>query len=448
MWNVFALLATALLVVSPALAHDDEDELSNPARGLKLQFLPPPMEGTISMGVFDKAGKLVRTLKREADVDDAVEFVKAVNGLVSWWDGKDDAGNVLPKGKYSVRGFSVGDLQIEGVATHGNDWIVDENSQRWKRVAGIGVDENGGMHCTFAPVVMDGSEVRNTDIIDIPEKPNQPAPPASSPGITVTATGGKLTITGKDGPLDIPLADGETVIDAAPGFGNVAWAIVQSGSAREVHAYTANGDFLRRMQYAPGDPLPVSIKPSPADNQIHLLEQDEREQRVRTLRLETAPQPTAAGTADAAATSGTSGAPASTWRETFSKTIWSSDTFDAVKDRLKFPDGTPFVPQAKIRVSLRFNEMEEARPGSADVAAAIDAKGSRLTTADGLLLRTISDTPGLKWAVIGRPAKSKTLVVFQGDGVTVEEFHIHRPADMMPFDLGAFDVDPAALGKK
>jgi hypothetical protein len=435
MRNAFALLVTALLAVSPALAHDEEDDLANPARGLKLQFLPPPMEGTISMGVYDAGGKLVRTLASEADVREDAHFVKAVNGLVTWWDGKDDAGALLPKGKYNVRGFGVGDLQVEGVATHGNDWIEDETSQRVRRIKSIDVDEHGNLSAVFemsAPDTGGGFHAGRSE-----------APPAAKPSITVAATEGKLTITGTGGALDIPLADGERALDAAAGFGDVAWAIVQTGSMREVRAYAADGDFLRRLQYAPGDPLPVSIKPSPADNQIHLLEQDDHGQRVRTLRLESAPQPALSGSAAAPEAT-----PASIWRETFSRTIWFSDTFDAVRDRLKFPDGTPFTAQEKISVSLRYNEMEESRPGSANVAIALDEKGSRLQTADGLTLRTISDTPGLKWVVMGRPPGSKTLVIFQGDGTVIEEFHIRRAADMMPFDLGQFDVDPAAPGKK
>jgi hypothetical protein len=45
-------------------------------RNVKIEFLPPPMEGTISLGVYNGEGKLVRTLAREAEVK---EFTAALN---------------------------------------------------------------------------------------------------------------------------------------------------------------------------------------------------------------------------------------------------------------------------------------------------------------------------------------------------------------------------------
>src|ERR1700737_2559677 len=43
---------------------------ATPARNIQLRFVPPPMEGTISLGVFDSKQKLVRVLHREATIDD------------------------------------------------------------------------------------------------------------------------------------------------------------------------------------------------------------------------------------------------------------------------------------------------------------------------------------------------------------------------------------------
>ncbi len=82
-----------------------------PARSVRLSFLPPPIEGTISLGIY-KNGQLVRVLHREADLD---EFNIGADALSTKWDGKDDKGNDLPPGKYSAHGFLVSEMKIDEV---------------------------------------------------------------------------------------------------------------------------------------------------------------------------------------------------------------------------------------------------------------------------------------------------------------------------------------------
>jgi len=101
------------------------------AQEQEFTFALPEIEGRISLGVFDTGGKLVRTLKVGATEKD---FVIGLNGLISKWDAKDDAGAALPAGKYFIRGYVVGnEVKPEGVAFHFNDWVVDEDSPaiRW-----------------------------------------------------------------------------------------------------------------------------------------------------------------------------------------------------------------------------------------------------------------------------------------------------------------------------
>src|ERR1700740_1429186 len=40
------------------------------ARSVCISFLPPPVEGTISLGIYDATGKLVRVLHEEAMLDE------------------------------------------------------------------------------------------------------------------------------------------------------------------------------------------------------------------------------------------------------------------------------------------------------------------------------------------------------------------------------------------
>lgn len=93
--------ATPTATVSPA------------ARTVRISFLPPPLEGTVSLGIYDANGKLVRVLHREAELD---AFDVGSDALQTKWDGKNDAGENLPAGKYTAHGFVVGDLDVEEVA--------------------------------------------------------------------------------------------------------------------------------------------------------------------------------------------------------------------------------------------------------------------------------------------------------------------------------------------
>ena len=101
------LLTTAYFLLPSALAEP-----------VRITFLPPPLEGTLSLGIHDKAGKLVRTLHREATEK---AFTVGLNGFITHWDGKDDAGTVLAAGKYFARGFAVGAVQFKGCLLYTSD---------------------------------------------------------------------------------------------------------------------------------------------------------------------------------------------------------------------------------------------------------------------------------------------------------------------------------------
>ena len=114
---------------SPSIAPPTPAPAPNP-RVVRLQFAPPPIEGTISLGIYDAAGKLVRVLHREDDVSD---FTAGHDALETTWDGNDDSGNPLPAGRYRARGYLVGDVKVEGVDYFFNDWVTDETSPHFAR---------------------------------------------------------------------------------------------------------------------------------------------------------------------------------------------------------------------------------------------------------------------------------------------------------------------------
>lgn len=101
-------------------------------REQRFAFALPEVEGRISLGVFDSAGKLRRTLYVNAAETD---FTVGLNGLIATWDGNDDLGQPLPAARYYVRGYLVANpLKAEGVAYHFNDWVEDERAPRITRI--------------------------------------------------------------------------------------------------------------------------------------------------------------------------------------------------------------------------------------------------------------------------------------------------------------------------
>ena len=98
---------------SPAAVAASPTPSSAPsARSVRISFLPPPLEGTISLGIYNEWDQLVRVLHQEAGLDD---FVVGDDALSTKWDGRDDDGQNVPSGKYQAHGFMVGNLKTETV---------------------------------------------------------------------------------------------------------------------------------------------------------------------------------------------------------------------------------------------------------------------------------------------------------------------------------------------
>src|SRR5437660_11451814 len=118
---VFAIAGIAFAQESPSPAETasaspeqnpspSRSPAASAARNVPLRFVPPPMEGTISLGIFDSNDKLIRVLQREAKI---ANFTIDENALKTTWDGKNDAGEDLPAGKYRARGYMVARLKVD-----------------------------------------------------------------------------------------------------------------------------------------------------------------------------------------------------------------------------------------------------------------------------------------------------------------------------------------------
>ena len=145
MWNGVTMFANNRrwrhgLAALAALALSASAWALEPGAPVQIEFLPPPMDGTISLGIYDDAGKLVRVLHHEAEI---TELTAGDNGLITQWDGKDEHGAPCPTGAYHARGVMVGELIVEGVDFIGNDWVDDNDAPRVRRITGLGTNANG-----------------------------------------------------------------------------------------------------------------------------------------------------------------------------------------------------------------------------------------------------------------------------------------------------------------
>jgi hypothetical protein len=109
--GVTRAIAAAAMFALVAHAQEATPPVSS-ARSVRISFLPPPLEGTISLGVYDSNGTLVRILHRESKIED---FHAGADALSTKWDGKDEASNDLPAGNYSARGYVVAEMKLEHV---------------------------------------------------------------------------------------------------------------------------------------------------------------------------------------------------------------------------------------------------------------------------------------------------------------------------------------------
>jgi hypothetical protein len=98
---------------APPSPTTEQTPSPSPARSVRISFIPPPMDGTISLGIYDQAGKIVRVLHQNAQLND---FAIGADALVTRWDGKNDGNQDSPSGRYHARGYLVGPLKREDLS--------------------------------------------------------------------------------------------------------------------------------------------------------------------------------------------------------------------------------------------------------------------------------------------------------------------------------------------
>jgi len=383
-----ALVFAAAWLAGDCLAQESPSPTATPApRSIRVSFVPPPLDGTISLGVYDAKGKLVRVLFREADIN---EFDIGSDSLSTTWDGKDDAGENVPPGKYSAHGFVVGDLKIEGVGFFFNDWISSADGPRFSRIRSL------AMH--------DENLVLGVDLV----------PPGA----------GHVLYDVADKSVSLKDTDEETSGEASAstaGRDGTRWVI----EGTEVKQLSANGEFLRRLPVLPNEPQPKAIAASLKEDRIYLLEENESRQRVRGLSL----AETKSEAADQAV---------SKWKMDFEKSIVAHKNFSVAGGKPVTAPAEENVPD-KVKVKLQANPLLNDDRVTVEMMIGLDADGSFIKSADGLPLCTISETQNLGRALLTLNG-ANTLDVFQDDGAVVEQFRITGVDQMMSFDCGGFEL--------
>src|SRR5262245_4585718 len=108
----------------PPSPSPEQTPSPSPARSVRISFVPPPMDGTISLGIYDQAGKIVRVLHQNAQLND---FTIGADALATRWDGKDNEHQDLPSGRYQARGYMVGLLKREDLGATSPPLKIEEN---------------------------------------------------------------------------------------------------------------------------------------------------------------------------------------------------------------------------------------------------------------------------------------------------------------------------------
>ena len=399
-----ALLALTALSLAQESPTPEPTASPAPMRSVRISFVPPPLDGTISLGVYDAKGKLVRVLFREADIN---EFTIGQDALSKTWDGKNDAGENLPPGKYSAHGFVVGDVKIEGVGFFFNDWVTSPDAPRFSRIRSLTMrDENLLLEVDLVP------SGNGQVLYDVASKIT---------GLTESAEATAVSTPSINGTGDVD------PIMTISGRNGTRWVIdrTEKGSnTTELKQFSASGEFLRRLPVSATDPQPKAVAASMTEDKIYLLEENEAAQRVRGLSL-------------AATKSEGAEQPVSEWKVEFEKWIYAHNDFSLVDG--KPVTAGPKMETDKVKTKLRPNPLLKDDRVTVELAVGVDADGSFLKTADGLPLCTISETPALVRALVTARG-ANAIDVFQDDTAVVEQFRVTGVDQMMSFDCGGFEL--------
>lgn len=492
-----ALLYLALFCFLGPLAGADD---TAPAAGaaIDVRFVPPGSSGTVSLGIYDASGKLVRVLCDEWTFD---KFREDFNGLATAWDGRDGSGARVPAGNYSARGFVVGDTDVAGEAFYFNDWIESadsprivsvgaqqilpdgdillaarlagaagalvryspESEARWRTVVTAPRPEPAksvqlAVSDTTAFVLLDG-ELRAAKLDDGSEVK---LPIASSGIRAIAARAGRLGVFGANGiefyslpdfkplekapvpavaPVSLALLDKGAV--AADEDGHVwlwrsSWSRIEFPDDVRVRQVSSgkDGTFWASQEKTGGGASVAQFGISEGN----LAEWSAGQDKVMSI----------AGVGDKDYFAATMASPQGQrtvgirrkegggWGYVFDKKITANSGFGWSEGKL-VPSSSELP--GEIKVALSENPLDPSAPKSLTLRATADKSGTGLSTADGLPLLRVTEDSGIGRVMVVPGAGAGTARFFQGDGACVEEYAISKLGDIISFDAGPIQLD-------
>jgi hypothetical protein len=481
-------LALALLFVSlQALSAQDDDATAN-----QLLFVPPPIEGVISLGAYDSKGKLVRVLKKDAEIN---SFKAASDGLVIDWDRNDSQGKPVPDGKYFARGVLVGDVKIEGVAFHLNDWVDGSDDPRIRKVLSatlldaqrtvvladaakpeaVVLESNGNRSNTvplaFTPtavkaagsnlLLFDSAEVVLINLASGAQVARQ-----SFSDVRDADTSGDRMVVLSGNQIKFQNQINATPQDLKPPADNLFRCAVLNSSivvaSKEAHLWKLDGQQfvpvdagdageLLDMGAGASDTVWLLVKANTAT----LLKQIESSGKIRR-EIELPPDLQGVtrlgvsrtddilllisddgttqriiGLRFQAADQGKS-----IWEKWFERTLTPFKFFDLKDGKVVAVDTKSDSPPVSVKPAN--NPIENSRQSLFQLSVVTDENGAWVASIDGLPLFQICGTKNIKqtrWISDG----ANGLRVYTSDGTVVEEYHLTSLENLFRFDAGSFD---------
>lgn len=479
--SVFAVLFLFTLPL-----HSQDEEASNN----QLIFVPPPVEGVISLGVYDSRGKLVRILKKGASID---SFKSGFNGLFIDWDRNDQQGRPVPNGKYFARGVLIGDVKISGVAFHLNDWVGDSNTPRPHRIlsaaliAGTSlailcetpkqdyvIVENADRQTRSVPLAFKSQNIKasgtNLLVFDnnqlalvAPDAGTQTSPQEFSEIRDADASGNRiLVLNGNQIQYEIAGSVREL---RSPADNLFRCAVLGSSivvATKEYKLFKLDGqEFTPVLASQSGEILDLSagtgdtvwllVKTDSASllKQIDINGQNLREIELPS-ELQTVSRIAASRDRDALLLISEAGdtqriigvrfqgadQKKSIWEKWLDRALTTFRFFDLKDGKVVPADGRTDSPPVFIRPAN--NPMENTRQPNFQLVISADTDGVWAASVDGLPLFLVSKTRDMKQAR-WIPDGANGMRVYISDGVVVEEYHLTSLDNLFRFDAGAFD---------
>ena len=496
-----AILRLALVAWLAAVSVRAEEAAAeaSPARGAEVRFVPPGAAGTVSLGIYEASGRLVRVLCDEWTFG---RFRIGLNGLSTTWDGCDDQNRPVPPGAYAARGFIVGDVQVAGEAFHFNDWIESAESPRIVAVAAQHLLAGGDVLLAARLAGAEGAMIRyspesgarwrtmNSEARPEPAKDAQLAvadtmafllldgqlrAAALADGSETTVpveTGGVMAVAARGDrlallvpgavrfyrlPAFVPQGEAADCPVALTSIALLDQGAVACGADGSVWRWQAgwsrldmpDGVKARGVSSGPRDTF--WIMEERADGSSGVAHYSPQEGRL----AEWLPRPE-----DGRLLSVT-GTPE---KDYFLALLAGDDTRRSVAIRRKEAGGWEFVFDKKITrcadfgwtdgalaassnglpeeltVEVAENPLDPEAPRSLTLRAVADGGGTGLATADGLPLLRVSGEGGYGRVMMVEGHTPGTARFFQGDGACVEEYSVTNLADITAFDAGTIEM--------